>query len=65
MKLYKYRESFCCYVLVVLTTLKKVLSRCNCSKNFVQVLRSMYSNMQLLYLLLFFAVVVDVAVLIT
>ena len=65
MKLYKYRESFCCYVLVVLTTLKKVVSRCKSIENFVQVLRSMYSNMQLLFLLLFFAVVVCVAVLIT
>ena len=58
-------ESFCCYVLVVLTTVKKVFSRCNCSENYVQVLSPMHSNVQLLYLLLFFVVdVVDVAILI-
>ena len=49
----KYRESFCCYVLVVPTTLKKVFPGCNFSDNSVQVLSSMHSNMQLLYLLLF------------
>ena len=57
MKLNKYWKNFCCYVLVVPTTLKKVFSRCNFSDNFVQVLSSMHSNVQLLYLLLFFAVV--------
>ena len=65
MKLNKYRESFCCYVLVVSTTPKTVFSRCNFSDNYVQVLRSVHSNVQLLYSLLFFAVVVGVAVLIT
>ena len=64
MKLNKYQESFCCYVLVVPTTPKKVLPRCNFSDNSVQVLSSMHSNVQLLYLLLFFAVVVGVAVLV-
>ena len=43
---------------------KRVLSRSNFSDNYVQVLGSMHSNMQLVYLLLFFAVVLDVAVLI-
>ena len=55
MKLNKYRESFCCNVLVVPTTLKKVFSRCNFSESFVQVLSSMHSNVQLLYLSLFFS----------
>ena len=64
MKLNKYPESFCCYVLEVSTTLKMVFSRCNFSDNSVQVLSSMHSNVQLLYLLLFFAVVVGVAVLV-
>ena len=64
MKLNKYRESFCCYVLVVPTTLKKVFSRSNFSDNSVLVLSPMHSNVQLLYLLLFFAVVVGVAVLV-
>ena len=63
MKLNKYWESFCCYVLVVSTTPKKVFSRCNFSNNYVQVLSSMHSNMQLLYLLLFFAVIGGAAVL--
>ena len=44
------------------TTLKKDFSR-NFSDNYVQVLSSVHSNVQLLYLLLFFAVVVGVAVL--
>ena len=64
MKLNKYWENFCCYVLVVPTTLKKVFPRCNFSDNYVQMLNSMHSNVQLLYLLLFFAVVVGVAVLV-
>ena len=55
-------ESFCCYVIVLSTTLKKFFSRCNFSDNFVQVPSSMHSNLQLLYLLLLFAVVVGVAV---
>ena len=46
------------------TTLKKVFSRCNCSDNSVQVLSSVHSNVQLLYLLLFFSVIVGVAVLV-
>ena len=45
------------------TTLKEVFSRCNCSDN-LQLPSSMHSNVQLLYLLLFFAVVAGVAVLI-
>ena len=65
MKLNKYWDNFCCYVLVDPTTLKKVFSRCNFSDNFMQVLSSMHSNVQLLCLLLFFAVVVGVAVLVT
>ena len=52
----KYWESFCSYVLVVRTTLKKVFSRSNFSDNSAQVLSPMHSNVQLLYLLLFFAV---------
>ena len=60
MKLKKYWESFCCYVLVVTTTPKEVFSRCNLSENSVQVLSSMHSNVQLLYLLLFFVVVVGI-----
>ena len=63
MKLNKYWESFAYYVLVVLTTLKKVSSRSNFSNNSEQVLSSMHSNVQLLCLLLFFAVSVGVAVL--
>ena len=63
-KLNKYWESFCCYVLVVSTTLKKIFSRCNFSENSVQALSSVSSNVQLLYLQLFFAVVVGVAVLV-
>ena len=43
---------------------KKVFSRCNFSDNSVQVLSLMHSNVQLLYLLLFFALVVGVAVLV-
>ena len=38
--------------------------RCNFSDNYVQVLSSMHSNVQLLYLLFFFAVFVGVAVLV-
>ena len=57
-------RKFCCYVLIVPTTLKKVFSHCNSSENFVQVQSWMYSNMKLLYLLLFFAIVVGIAVLI-
>ena len=63
MKLNKYLESFCCYVLVFSTTLKKIFSLCNFSDNYVQVPCSMHSNVQLLYLLLLFAFV-GVAVLI-
>ena len=44
MKLNKYWESFCCYVLVLSRTLKKVFSRCNFSDNSVQVLSSMHSD---------------------
>ena len=61
------RVLFLCYKfcdLVLSTTLKKVFSRCNFSDNSVQVLNSVYSKVQLLYLLLVFAVVVDVEVLI-
>ena len=54
MKLNKYWESFCCYVLV-----KKGFSRCNFSDNSVLVLNSVHSNVQL-YLLLFFAFVFGV-----
>ena len=43
---------------------KKVFSCSNCNNNYVQVLSPMHSNVQLLYLLLFFAVVVGVAVLV-
>ena len=64
MKLNKYRETFCYYVLVLSTTSKKVFSRCNFSDNSMQVLSSVHSTVQLLYLLLFFAAVVGVAVLI-
>ena len=42
---------------------KKVSSSSNFTDNYVQVLSSMHSNVQLLYLLLFFAVLVGVAVL--
>ena len=63
MKLNKYQELICCYVLAVLRTPKKVFSRSNFSDNSVQVPSSMHSNVQLLYLLLFFAVVVGVTVL--
>ena len=49
MKLNKYWESFAYYVIVVLTTLKKVFSRSNFSDNSVQVPSSMHSNVQLLY----------------
>ena len=62
MKLNKYWKSFCCYVLVFSTTLKKVFSRWNFSDNSAQALSSMHSSVQLLYLLLFFSVVVGVAV---
>ena len=44
--------------------LKKAFSRCNCSDNSVQVPSLIHSNVQLLYLLLFFAVAVSVAVLV-
>ena len=64
MKLNKYWESFFCFVLVISITQKKVFSRCNFSDNYVQVLSLLHSNVQLLYLLLFFAVVVVVAVLV-
>ena len=63
MKLNKYWESFCYYVLEVSTTLKKVFWRCNFSDNYVQVPSLMRSNVQLLYLLLFFAAAAFVAVL--
>ena len=63
MKLNKYYESSFCYILVVPTT-QKVFSRRNLSDNYVQVPSSMHSNVQLLYLPLFFAVVVGVAVLV-
>ena len=43
-----------------LTNSEKVFSRSNLSDNSVQVPSSMHSNVQLLYLLLFFAVVVGV-----
>ena len=43
---------------------KKVFSRSDFSNNFVQVLGSMHSNVQLLYLLLFFNVGVGVGVLV-
>ena len=42
---------------------KKGFSRCNFSDNSVQVPSLMHSNVQLLYLLLFFVVLVGVAVL--
>ena len=64
MKSNKYLERFCCYVLIVSTTLKKFFSRSNFSDNSVQVPSSIHSNVQLLYLLLFFAVSVAVAVLV-
>ena len=51
----KYWESFCC---------EEVFSRFNWSENYVQVLSRMHFNVQLLYLPLFFAFVVGVAVLI-
>ena len=57
-------ERFCYDVHVTPTTLKKVFSRSSFSENYVQLLSSMHSNVQLLYLLLFFAVVVGVTVLI-
>ena len=41
---------------------KNVFSRCNFSDNSVQVLNSLHSNVQLLYLLLFFAVGIAVLV---
>ena len=47
-------------ILAVLTTLRNVFSRSNFSDNSVQVVSSMHSNVQLLYLLLFFAVGVAV-----
>ena len=43
---------------------KKGLFTLNCSDNYMQVLSSMHSNVQLLYLLLFFAIVIGVVVLI-
>ena len=46
MKLNKYGESFCCYILVVFTTPKKVFSRSNLSKNSMQVVSSMHSAFQ-------------------
>ena len=51
----KYWESFFYYVLVVPTTLKQVFSRCTFSENYMQVVNSVHSNVQLLYLLLLFA----------
>ena len=55
-KVNKYWEHFCHYVLIVSRTLEKVFLRSNISDNYVQVLSSIYSisNVQLLYLLLFF-----------
>ena len=64
MKLNKYWEKFYGYFLVASTSLKKVFLRYNFSNNSVQVPSSMHSNVQLLYLLLFFAVVIGVAVLV-
>ena len=61
MKLNKYQE-LCCYVLAVLRTPKKIFSRSNFSDNSVQVSISLHSNVQLLFLLLFFAVGVAVLV---
>ena len=63
-KLNKYQKLICCYILAVLRTPKKVFSRSNFSNNSVQVPSPMHSNVQLLYLLLFFAVGVGVAVLV-
>ena len=53
-KLNKYQELICYYVLAIPKTPKKVFSRSNFSDNSVQVLSPMHSNVQLLYLLLFF-----------
>ena len=50
-------------LLVVSTTLKKVFSS-HFSGNYVEVPSSMHSNVQLLYLPLFFAVVVGIAILV-
>ena len=49
MKLNKYLESFCCYVLLVSTTLKNVFSRSNFSDNSVHVPILMHFNMQSFY----------------
>ena len=60
------RMRVCCYVLAVLRTPENVFSRSNFSDNVTicaHVLSSIHSNVQLLYLLLFFAVGVGVAVL--
>ena len=57
-------RTFCYYVLVVQRGLKNIFPRSNFSDNYVQVLSSMHSNVQLLYLLLFFAFGIVVAVLI-
>ena len=56
-------ESFCRFVLVVFTTLKlNVFSGYNFRNNSVQLPCSMHSNVQLMYSLLFFAVIVIVGV---
>ena len=54
----KYWISFRCYVLVISITLKKGLFRSNFSDNYVQLPSSMHSNVQLLYLLLFWVATV-------
>ena len=62
MKLNKYWESLFCYILVVPITLMKVFSHSNFSDNYMQEQSSMHSKVQLLYLLLFFAVIVGIAI---
>ena len=57
-------RTFCFHVIVVPRPLEKVFSRSDLSDDDVQVLSTMHSNVLLLYLLLFFHVVVGVAVLI-
>ena len=65
MKLNKYYERICYYVLAVLRTAKKFFSRSNFSENSMRVPSSLHSNVHLLYLLLLFvAVGVGVAVLV-
>ena len=49
-------EHFCYYVLAVPRTTKKVFSRSNISDNSVQLFSPIDSNVQLLYLLMFFPV---------